>query len=93
VFNVLQHGSVAVGAWTHRRGYTAPDDGNTGIAAVLDVYLLMGHDAMSRGYRAAYPLRPPYGEPIPPAVQQAFADQAPPELRAAVLEKLGRVTF
>ena len=62
-------------------------------AALLDVYRLIGHDPMARSYRATYPLRPPYGEPLSPAVRQAFVDQAPDALKSQVAALVARVTF
>ena len=62
-------------------------------SAVLDVYQLVGLEAMKRGYRAMYPLRPPYGGPIPVSSINAFVAEMPEALRAQVAEKLGRVGF
>jgi hypothetical protein len=77
--------------WTFTRGYTGPGDANESSALLLDVYGLIGHDAMSRAYKAAVPLRPPYGQPIPEPVIDAFVDEAPPPMKEQVRAKLARV--
>jgi hypothetical protein len=60
---------------------------------VLDVYQMPGHEAVARAYKAACALRPPYGQPLSPAVRQAFVDQAPTHLKSSVDDKLNRITF
>jgi hypothetical protein len=60
---------------------------------VLDVYRLIGHDTMTRAYRAIRPLSPPYGSPLSPAVIQAFIAQVPLPQQSQVSEKLARITF
>jgi hypothetical protein len=60
---------------------------------MLDVYQLIGYDAMARAYRAIRPLNPPYGSPLSSTVIQTFAEQVPPEHRSEVTDKLRRVTF
>ena len=93
VYNVMQTGSTSVDAWTFTRGWSPGAASNTGVAAVLDVYQLVGLEAMKRGYRAMYPLRPPYGGPIPVSSINAFVAELPEALRVQVAEKLGKVGF
>lgn len=92
-YNVLRTGSRDPSAWTFVRGWVPGSAANRDVAAVLDVYRLVGYDAMARGYRAIQPLNPPYGSPLSPAVVQAFVGQVSAEHRAQVTDKLGRVTF
>jgi len=80
-----------LGSWTFTRGYTGPSETNESSALVLDVYGLVGHDAMARAYKAAVPLRPPYGQPIPAAVIEAFVNEAPSAVKEQVRAKLARV--
>ena len=47
-------------------------EANKDLAAVMDVYQLLGYDAMSRSYAAVIPLRPAYGQALSPAVIQAL---------------------
>jgi hypothetical protein len=93
VYNVLQTGTPNLEAWAHTRGYVPNQSSNRDSAALLDVYRLIGPGAMSRAYQAVYPLRPPYGQPLSAAVQQAFVDEAPDAVRAQVADLVGRVTF
>ena len=90
-FNRSLGSSPDLATWTFTRGYIGPSAANESSALLLDVYDLMGHDAMSRAYRAAVPLRPPYGQPIPEAVIEAFVNEAPPPLKEQVRAKLARV--
>lgn len=92
-YNRLHGSTPDLTTWSFTRGYAGPSDANRDVALVLDVYQLLGHDAMARAYKAAYALRPPYGSPLSPAVRQAFVDQAPEELKALVETKLSRITF
>lgn len=77
--------------WTFTRGYSGPSDANESSALLLDVYALIGHDPMSLAYKAAYALRPPYGQPIPETVIDAFVNEAPPPVKEQVRAKLARV--
>lgn len=93
VYNVMKTGSASLDAWTFTRGWTPGAASNTGVAAVLDVYQLVGLETMKRGYRAMYPLRPPYGQAIPQNVINAFVAEVPDSLKAQVADKLSRVGF
>ena len=92
-YNRLRGSTPDLSTWLFTRGYTGMRDDNRDVALVLDVYQMLGHDAMSRAYKAAYALRPPYGEPLSAAVRQVFVDQAPASLKNSVDDKLSRITF
>lgn len=90
-YNVLRTGSAELRDWTFTRGWVAGRDENEGVHALLDVYALIGRDAMARAYRAVLPLRPPYGQPLTAAAQQAFVDAAPEAAKAQVAAKVAKV--
>jgi hypothetical protein len=92
-YNRLHGSTPDLATWTFTRGYAGPGDANRDVALVLDVYQMLGHDAMARAYKAAYALRPPYGQPLSAAVRQVFVDQAPEQYKGAVDTKLSRITF
>jgi hypothetical protein len=48
---------------------------------------------MRSAYRAVYPLRPPYGQALQPAVIDMFTNQVASSQRPAVSEKLNKVGF
>jgi len=91
--NVLQTGSAELAAWTYTRGWVPGREANDGVHALLDVYQLIGPAAMANAYRALLPSYPPYGQPLSPAVQQAFVDAAPPAAKTQVAAKVARVVF
>jgi hypothetical protein len=90
-YNVPRTGVRDARAWAYTRGWTPGAEGNEGVHAVLDVYELLGPDAMTRALRAAQALRPRYNQPLAPEVRQLFADEAPPAVRAQVLAKLATI--
>jgi hypothetical protein len=92
-YNVIRTGSQVPSAWTFVRNWVPGLTTNQDVAAVLDVYQLIGYDAMARAYRAIQPLNPPYGSPLSSTVIQTFVDQVLPEHRSQVTDKLKRVTF
>jgi hypothetical protein len=92
-YNVIRTGATDPDAWAFKRGWVADLSTNQDLAAVLDVYRLIGHDAMRRAYRAILPLHPSYGQPLSAAVIQTFAAQVPASMQAQVTEKLARVRF
>ena len=92
-YNVVRTGSTDPRSWTFTRNWTPNVPSNEGVAALLDIYQLVGHETMQRAYRAIYPLRPPYGSPPSPSVIQAFLGQVPPALQAQVSDKLAKVGF
>lgn len=91
--NVLRTGSTDLARWTYTRGWRPQRADNKDVHALLDVYQLIGPDAMARAFRAVVPLRPPYGQPLSAAAQQVFVDAAPEAARAQVAAKVARVTF
>ena len=93
VFNFLRTGSERVPDWLLTRQYSPFDSANVDLAALLDVYQMIGADAMSRGYEAILPHKPPYGSPLTESAKQAFAAVVPEEFRSQVLAKLSAVTF
>ena len=68
-------------------------EANQDASALLDVYQWIGRDGMARAYKAAVPLRPPYGSPLSAACRQVFVDQAPEALKVQVADKIARITF
>ena len=93
VFNILTTGSPDISLWIHKRQYAGPSDANTGVHALLDIHEMIGHEAMGRAYRKIYDLRPYYGQPLSPAVLQAFVDEASPAQQAAVTAKADKIGF
>jgi hypothetical protein len=93
LFNLMETGSENVADWTFTRYYVAFAPSNANVAALLDVYQLIGRSAMSEAYRIAQPLGARYGEPLPASVQQVFVDQAPPAVQAQVRDLVARVSF
>jgi hypothetical protein len=83
--------SPDLATWTYTRGYAGPSETNESSALLLDVYGLIGYDAMSRAYKATYPLRPPYGHPLPSAVIDVFVHEAPQPVKDQVRAKLSRI--
>ncbi|HUF50843.1 MAG TPA: hypothetical protein VMN60_08425 [Longimicrobiales bacterium] len=91
-YNVPRTGSHDVADWIHTRGYVPGDAGSTGIHAILDIYRILGHAAMSDAFGALHELRPPYGEPLPQDARAAIIDRAPAARRtevAAIVERIG----
>lgn len=92
-YNVIRTGSRVPSAWTFVRNWVPGLATNQDVAAMLDVYQLIGYETTTRAYRAIQPLNPPYGSPLSSTVIQAFVDQVLPEHRSQVTDKLRRVTF
>jgi hypothetical protein len=90
-WNVVSTGSEDARAWTYTRNWTPGRESNEGVHALLDVYELIGPDAMGDALRQVSALRPPYGQPLTPAMQQAFVDAAPAAAKAAVAAKVAKV--
>ncbi len=91
VFNARLGSSADPATWTFTRSWTPGLASNRGIAAVLDVYQLIGHDAMRAAYHAVRPLSPAYGSPLSVAVIDAFVSQVPAPLQDQVRQKLGTI--
>jgi hypothetical protein len=92
-YNLTHGSSVNLSSWTFTRSWTPGAASNAGIAALLDIFQLIGFETMRNAYRAVYPLRPPYGQVLQPTVIETFSNQVPPDLRPAVVEKLNKVGF
>ncbi len=90
---MLHTGSPSVQTWVFTRGYSGPASTNSDVAALLDVYQLIGSEAMAAGYRAVLPHKPRYGSPLSDAVKQACVQTLSPSLRDQVFAKLSAVTF
>lgn len=80
-----------VARWTDARGYVPGVSTNAGVHAVLDIYRLIGHDAMSRAYRQLHLLRPPYGQALSVEARQAFVNEAPDAAKDQVRELAARI--
>lgn len=92
-YSLVNGATTDIASWTFLRDYLPFAADNRDSAALLDIYQLIGHDAMSRAYTAVVPLRPLYGEPLSSAARQVFVDQAPESAKAQVAEKIARITF
>lgn len=90
-YNVPRSGSTDVNDWSHTRRYAAGDPANTGIHAILDIYRILGHEAMAEAYRALHALHPSYGEPLSPAARAAFIDRAPSDRQSEVAALVARI--
>jgi hypothetical protein len=91
LYNVTRGASPDPSTWSYTRSWTPSLGSNQGLAAVLDVYQLIGHDTMRAAYRAIRPLRPAYGSALTPAVIEAFVSQVPVEFQAQVRAKLATI--
>lgn len=91
LYNVTRTGSTDAGAWSHTREYVADREENSGIHAILDIYRLIGHDAMRDAYRALGALNPSFGEPLSEAARAAIIERAPEDKRAQVTAKVARI--
>src|SRR5262245_37562549 len=92
-YNLTHGSSQNLSSWTFTRSWTPGAASNTGIAALLDVFQLVGFETMRSAYRAIYPLRPPFGQVLQPAVIDTFTNRVASDLRPAVSEKLNKVGF
>lgn len=90
-YNVSRRRGVDPLSWEFTRGWGPATPSEYGVSPVLDIYHLVGNDAMRRAYRAIAPLRPAYGRPLTAAVIAAFVAEVPPEHRAFVEAKLARI--
>ena len=90
-YNVLATGSEDPRQWTFTRSWVPGREANEGVHALLDVYELLGPAAMGDALRQVAILYPPYGQPLTPAMQQAFVDAAPEAAKATVAAKVAKV--
>jgi hypothetical protein len=93
MYNAIAVGSADVSQWVFTRDYAPGAANNSGVHALLDIYRLIGNQAMQNAYRAIYPLRPPYGSPLSQAVRDAFLTAVQPAHRTQVAAKLATITF
>lgn len=80
-YNLVHTGSTSYQNWTN---YRVPPESWPWITAILDIYKLIGPDAMARAYKTIYNINPPYGVLLSQECKQAFIDQAPPNLKSQV---------
>jgi hypothetical protein len=90
LYNVLNTGSSEVTSWTYTRNWFSGVDANVGVHALLDVYQLIGRDAMARAYHTVYLLGPLYNQSLTQEAQLAFVNEAPAAVRAKVAEKIAK---
>ena len=90
-YNRVTTGSDDARQWTYTRSWVPGREANEGVHALLDVYSLLGPEAMGSALARVAALRPPYGQPLTPAMQQAFVDAAPEAAKATVAAKVARV--
>ena len=90
VYNMIRTGSPDVAAWVFRRDQTSSF---AGVQALLNVYQLIGRDAMSRAYREVYALHPPYGQILSAECRTVFVSQAPLALRDQVATLMTSVIY
>jgi hypothetical protein len=91
VYNVMRGRGVNPDGWDFTREWAPGSPTPFGVSVVLDVYDLVGPDVMQRAYRAIRPLNPAYGQPLTPAVIDAFIAEVPELHRAVVREKLSAI--
>lgn len=89
-YNLINTNSTAVQDWTN---YRIPPENWPWITAILDIYQLIGLDAMKEAYRVIYTLNPPYGVPLSEECQQAFVDQAPTDLKSQVSDLAAKIIY
>lgn len=94
VINVLATNSQDPAVWTHaRHDVGSPPASTASSDALLEIYRLIGPDAMSRAYGTLQELNVPYGAALPTEGKQALIAEAPPELRHRVTELTERIVY
>lgn len=91
LYNMVHTNSPDIDSWIYLQGYTAFQNDNTWVYALLDIYQLIGHDNMSRAYKILYSLKPPYGSPLSTECLQVFIDQAPTSVKEQVAAKVAKI--
>jgi hypothetical protein len=89
-YNLVHTGSTAYQDWTN---YRVPKENWPWINAILDIYQLIGNDAMANAYRILYTMNPPYGQSLSQQCQQVFVDQAPADLKSQVATLAAKITY
>lgn len=90
-WGVMTTGSRDPLRWTWTRGWEPGLESNEGIHALLDVYQLIGPEAMGAGYRALMAHRLRYGSVLSAEVRADFVAAIPEAFRARVDAKLATV--
>jgi hypothetical protein len=95
-FNVVETGSTDLSDWTWLRQigsdpYVPFAPGNDGAWALMDIYQLVGPEAMGAAYARVRQLGAPYGTPLSSAGRQAFVDEAPIDVRDQVADLVPRI--
>ena len=93
IYNMARTNSPNVQSWTFVRDYVPWHTSNVGVHALLDVYQLIGRDAMSNAYKAVYRLNPPYGQLLSSESRQVFVNEAPAAVKAQVVDKMAKVGY
>jgi hypothetical protein len=89
-YNRIYTNSVDVNSWIWTRNYVPFDPDNANIHGILDIYQLIGHEAMSRAYRNLHQINPPYGSPLSEEGKRLIIDEAPSNLQEQVRAILDR---
>lgn len=92
-YNMAHTNNTNMQSWTYTHDYATWNSTKTGYAALLDIYQLIGRDAMANAYRTIYPLHPPYGQTLSAECKQAFIDQAPTAQKAQVSSIVANITY
>lgn len=95
-YNVVDTGSTDLAVWTWTRSiggvpYVPFAEDNDGVWALMDMYQLMGVEAMGRAYARVHAMGAPYGVPLAEAARQAFVEEAPEAVRDQVTVLILRV--
>lgn len=91
-FNQYEVHSQDVVDWTWRRGdYDPFSQGNTAVHALLDIYQLLGPEAMGRAFATLHHIGVPYGQELGAEARQVFVDEAPAEVRDQVTNLVARI--
>lgn len=91
LYNMVHTNSPDINSWIYLQGYTAFQESNIWVHALLDIYQLIGHDNMSKAYKILYSLKPPYGSSLSNECQQVFIDLAPTSVKEQVAAKVAKI--
>jgi hypothetical protein len=89
-YNMIHTRSTDVDSWIWTRDYVPFASDNAYTHGLIDIYQLIGLDAMSRAYRNLHQIYPPYGAPLSEEGKQLIIDEAPANLRDQVRAILDR---
>lgn len=95
-YNVVETGSTDLETWPWKRtigdaSYVPFAPGNDGAWALMDIYQLIGREAMGRAVAQIHALGAPYGAPMSDAARRTFIDEAPPAVRTQVAGLVPRI--